>query len=118
SLAIGCSAFFNGGSASTPALRGDGRRIYVADGEEHLMAYDSDCRKLWSVEAGAQIVASPSVALDNGEIYVITAVSLLKLIDKGESAAIAWEADFDMYDASFPLAQKNLLTAAIAANGI
>lgn len=118
SLAIGCSAFFNGGSASTPALRGDGRRIYVADGEEHLIAYDSDCRKLWSVEAGAQIVASPSVALDNGEIYVITAVSLLKLIDEGESAAIAWEADFDMYDASFPLAQKNLLTAAIAANGI
>lgn len=118
SLAIGCSAFFNGGSASTPALRGDGRRIYVADGEEHLMAYDSDCRKLWSVEAGAQIVASPSVALDKGEIYVITAVSLLKLIDEGESAAIAWEADFDMYDASFPLAQKNLLTAAIAANGI
>lgn len=118
SLSIGCSAYFNGGSASTPGLRADGKRIYVADGEEHLIAYDSNCRKLWSVEAGAQIVASPSVALDNDEVYVITAVSLLKIIDEGKSGRIAWSADFDMYDASYPLVQKNLLTAAIAANGI
>ncbi|MDP1626580.1 PQQ-binding-like beta-propeller repeat protein [Parvibaculum sp.] len=117
-LAIACEAYFNGGSASTPGVRGDGRRIYVADGEQHLIAYDSDCRKLWSVEAGAQIVASPSVALDNNEIYIITAVSLLKVIDEDSSARIEWSAAFDMYDASFPLAQKNLLTAAIAANGI
>lgn len=117
-LSIGCSAYFNGGSASTPGLRGDGRRVYVADGEQHLLAYDSDCNKLWEVEAGAQIVASPSIALDNSEVYVITAVALLKIVDEGESARIAWSADFDMYDAAFPLAQKNLLTAAIAANGI
>ena len=117
-LTVACSAYFNGGSASTPALRGDGKRIYVADGEQHLMAYDSDCRKLWEAGAGAQIVASPSVALDNDEIYVITAVALLKIVDEGDGGRIAWSADFDMYDASFPLAQKNLLTAAIAANGI
>ncbi|MEP2827728.1 PQQ-binding-like beta-propeller repeat protein [Parvibaculum sp.] len=118
SLAVGCSAYFNGGSASTPGLRADGQRIYIADGERHLIAYDADCKKLWSAEAGAQIVASPSVALDNNEVYVITAVSLLKFVDEGGSARIAWEADFDMYDASFPLAQKNLLTAAITVNGI
>lgn len=117
-LSVGCSAYFNGGSASTPGLRGDGKRIYVADGEKHLMAYDSDCRELWKAEAGAQIVASPSVALDNGEVYVITAVALLKIVDEGKGGRIAWSADFDMYDASFPLVQKNLLTAAIAANGI
>lgn len=118
SLTIGCSAYFNGGSASTPGLRGDGKRVYVADGEEHLLAYDSDCNKLWEIKAGAQIVASPSVALDNSEVYVITAVALLKIVDEGESARVAWSAGFDMYDASYPLVQKNLLTAAIAANGI
>ena len=117
-LSIGCAASFNGGSASTPGLRADGKRIYIADGEGNLLAYDSDCRKLWSADAGAQIVASPSVALDNDEVYVITAVSLLKFLDEDDSARLAWEADFNMYDASFPLAQKNLLTAAIAANGI
>lgn len=117
-ISVGCAAYFDGGSASTPGVSADGERIYVADGLRHLLAYDRECRLLWSVDTDAQIVASPSVAADNGEIYVITAISLLKVVDEGDSAAIKWSAKFDMYDAGFPLAQKNLLTAAIAANGI
>ncbi|MBX3504717.1 MAG: PQQ-binding-like beta-propeller repeat protein [Parvibaculum sp.] len=117
-ISVGCAAYFDGGSASTPGVSADGERIYVADGLRHLLAYDRDCRKLWSIDTDAQIVASPSVAADNGEIYVITATSLLKIVDEGASAAVRWSAKFDMYEAGFPLAQKNLLTAAIAANGI
>lgn len=117
-ISVACGAFFDGGSASTPGVNADGKRIYVADGHRHLLAYDNECNRVWSVDADAQIVASPSVAADNGEIYVITAISLLKFIDGGEQASLAWSATFDMYDAGYPLVQKNLLTAAIAANGI
>jgi hypothetical protein len=117
-LTIGCKAYFADGSASTPGLRADGQRIYIADGQSDLLAYDSDCRKLWSLDVGGQILASPSVALDNDEVYVVTTTSLIKVIDETSKGKIAWNADFDMYDARYPLVQKNLLTAAIAANGI
>ncbi|HUD52495.1 PQQ-binding-like beta-propeller repeat protein [Parvibaculum sp.] len=117
-LEIGCNAWFKDGSASTPGLRADGKRVYIADGHRSLLAYDESCHPLWSADVGGQIVASPSVAVDNGEIYVVTTTSLVKLIDEDTKGRIVWNADFDMYDAKAPLVQKNLLTAAIAANGV
>jgi outer membrane protein assembly factor BamB len=117
-LKIGCSAYFQDGSATTPGLRADGNRVYIADGQSNLLTYDSNCRKLWSLDVGGQIVASPSVAMDNDEVYVVTTTSLIKVIDETSKGRIAWDTKFDMYDARYPLAQKNLLTAAIAANGI
>ena len=51
-----CNIFYPGGSASTPALRQDGSRVYFGDNEGKLLAVDAECQLLWSLDIGSQIV--------------------------------------------------------------
>ncbi len=121
---IGAKLSFKGGSASTPSLRGDGKRGYVGDAYGSLIAFDYDCNIIWkhslgSEKSGNQIIASVTVASDNDEVFCVTRRDVFKIIDKGTKAAVAWRSKFDLYenvDSQFH--QWNLLTATITANGI
>ena len=57
-----CHRSFSGGSASTPALRRDGSRVYVGDNIGNLIAIDSACNDAWSIPVGGQITGSIGVA--------------------------------------------------------
>ncbi len=111
---------FEGGSASTPALSADGQRVYVGDNFGKLLAINaSDGSIEWEFDVGEQIYGSVSVASDNGELYLPTATSVVKLIDNGSSAMKAWQATFDMYPQIGGITEnRRSLTATISANGI
>ncbi|MBC2715578.1 MAG: hypothetical protein HF978_09730 [Desulfobacteraceae bacterium] len=124
-MEIGAKLSFEGGSASTPALRGDGQRGYVGDAFGNMIAFDYDCNLVWKYCLGSgggsadQIGGSISVSSDNGELYAITRRDVIKIEDKGDYAELAWRAKMDMYeniDSEFH--QWNLDTATITANGI
>jgi outer membrane protein assembly factor BamB len=113
-----CHRYFEGGSASTPALRPDGTRVYVADSEGNLIAMDRDCNDLWTLNVGSQIRGSVGVSSDNGEIYVLAGLEIVQVTDMGPAATEGWRAQLDMYLPG--LGQVNLSTNlySIAANGI
>jgi len=83
-----CHASFDGGSASTPALRQDGTRVFVADNVGTLIAIDPDCSEAWRFDIGAQVIGSIGVASDNGEIYAATGTEIVSVTDEGDSAAL------------------------------
>lgn len=108
-----------GGTASTPALSRDGKRVYVADAFDSVYAIDTESgTKIWSVNVGAKVTGSLDVAADNNEIYANSRTEILKIIDQGDHAEIAWVAELDMFEPG--LFQRNFkaLGAEIAANGI
>jgi outer membrane protein assembly factor BamB len=123
-MEIGAKLSFEGGSASTPALRGDGQRGYVGDAFGNMIAFDYDCNLVWKYSLGSdkgadQIGGSIAVSSDNGELYAITRRDVIKIVDKGDHAELAWRAKIDMYenvDSEFH--QWNLNTATITANGV
>ena len=124
-MKIGAKLSFKGGSASTPALRGDGQRGYVGDAFGNMIAFDYNCNIVWKYSLGSdgggadQIGGSISISSDNGELYAITRRDVIKIEDKGDHAKLAWRAKIDMYeniDSQFH--QWNLDTATITANGI
>lgn len=91
-LTVHCSVPFKGGTASTPTVRADGKRVYTADAEGNALAFDTaDCSPVWSVAVGSQIVGSLSASSVGGEIYASTANSVFKIVERGDSAAIVWE---------------------------
>lgn len=111
---------FEGGSASTPALSADGKRVYIGDNFGKLLAIDaSDGSTVWEFDVGEQIVGSVSVASDNRELYLPTATTVVKLIDHGPSATRSWQGTFDMYPQIAGVTEnRRSLTATITANGI
>jgi len=110
---------FEGGSASTAALRPDGKRVYIGDNEGNLIAIDAETgSQVWKFYLGEQITASVSVAADNNELYPTTRFSIFKIIDHGTYATQSWRAKFDMYPKIPGTTPVHLLTAAICANGI
>ena len=124
-MKIGAKLSFEGGSASTAALRGDGQRGYVGDAYGNMIAFDYDCNIVWKYSLkltsgdADQIGGSISVSSDNGELYAVTRRDVVKIIDKGDHAELAWRAKMDMYeDINSNFHQWNLDTAAITANGI
>lgn len=117
-LKIVHSVSFQGGSGSTPALAADGSRVYVADNDGNLIAYDRDLREIWKISLGEQIAASISVARDNRELYAVSSRSLFKVIDGGEKGKLVWVSSIDAYPQKFGQENFNLLTATIAENGI
>jgi outer membrane protein assembly factor BamB len=117
-VAEACHRSFVGGSASTPALRRDGTRVYVGDNVGNLIAIDDTCNDVWTVPVGGQITGSIGVASDNGEIYASTGVTIHQVIDAGATAAIAWSADLDVYDLAPGQTVFNQDLAGIGANGI
>jgi len=106
---------FSGGSASTPALRQDGSRVYVSDNSGNLIAIDSDCNQVWTVNVGSQIFGSIGVASD----YASTQEAIFQVIDQGNQGVIRWRSYLDMYPSSILTPEnQNLLLTGIGANGI
>lgn len=62
-----CNVPFEGGSASTPSLSPDGERIYTADNESNVLAFDKQCNRAWSIDVGEQVFGSLSVSASGGD---------------------------------------------------
>jgi hypothetical protein len=106
---------FEGGTGATPSISNDGKWVFASDENGNLIALDSELNEVWRINVGSQIAASVAVSSDNNELYAITARSIHKIINKGSSAEIAWNANLSMYPGFNTI---NALTAVITANGI
>jgi hypothetical protein len=113
-----CHRYFAGGSASTPALRGDGGRIYIADNLNSLIAVDTSCTEQWTLDIGEQVIASVAVASDNDELYVPSIGAIRQVIDQGGSATVAWTATPEVFDLGFFEKAGNVNLVSIGANGV
>lgn len=112
-------ATFQGGTGSTPALRADGRRVYLSDNLGHVIALDDELNEVWRFDVGEPLVGSISVASDNHELYAVTRNDVIKLVDDGKSGTHEWTAKLDGFDGYANVErQSNLLTATITANGV
>jgi len=114
-----CHASFEGGSASTPALRRDGTRVYVADDVGGLIAIEtSDCSRAWELDVGGKIGGSIGVSSDNNEVYAPTDQNIIQVIDAGDSGTVNWISDMDAFDLPPEMVVVNLLPAGVGANGV
>jgi outer membrane protein assembly factor BamB len=118
-----CSRFFEGGSASTPALRTDGTRLYVGDNFGKLIALNPDCSDAWELDLGRQIFGSIAVSSDNGELYASSANGVFKVVDEGDQGVLQWSAPLDVFEIPPPLqaagfVNLNLNLVGIGANGL
>jgi outer membrane protein assembly factor BamB len=113
-----CHRSFVGGSATTPALRTDGTRVYVGDNAGKLLALARDCSLLWEVDLGSQIYGSIAVASDKAEIYASTQEGIAKVIDADTSGTFVWLADLDVFNLASGARNLNLNLVAIGANGL
>lgn len=107
-----------GGSATTPALRSDGTRVYVGDNAGKLLALDRDCSLLWELDLGSQIYGSIAVASDKAEIYASTQEGIAKVLDADTSGTLVWLADLDVFNLASGARNLNLNLIAIGANGL
>jgi len=113
-----CHRYYAGGSASTPALRADGTRIYIGDNEGNLIAVDTDCNEVWTFDVGVQVAGSVGVSSDNGELYVSGPKDIVQVIDLGDRAEEGWRADLQLYVPGPGQQNLNSNLYSIAANGI
>lgn len=118
-LQIAVVAEVPGGTASTPTISADGKRVYVADAFNSVYAIDAATgEQIWSYDVGDKVTGSLDVAADNGEVYANTRTGILQLRDLGDRAELGWKARLDMYEAG--RFQRNIksLGAEIGANGL
>jgi hypothetical protein len=116
-----CHAYFDGGSASTPALKADGSRVYVGDNFGELLAISgADCTVDWSVDVGQLIVGSIAVSSDNDVLYAGSRDFITQVFDNGASGSIGWVVTMSglfnglgVLDSEF-----NLNLTSIGANGL
>jgi hypothetical protein len=118
-----CFVPFLGGSATTAAGSPDGSRFYTADSDGNLLAIATDnCEILWSLDLPEQIIASPAVANDNGEIYTASFNRLIQVLDRGDHGERGWTASVnicvrpDDVPAGPGFLQGQLVSAPIGAN--
>jgi outer membrane protein assembly factor BamB len=110
---------FMGGTASSPALKADGTRVYLGDNLGNLIALDaSDGSKVWEVNVGTQIYGSVAVASDNDEIYTSNAEAVTKLKDNGATVSQEWRSLLAGYNPGLGQQLFNLNLATVGANGI
>lgn len=120
-LAEICHRSFSGGSASTPSLGQNGRRVYLGDDAGALIAIDAeDCGDAWSVPLDSQIFGSVAVASDGRELYAASAAGIFQVIDEGSRGRRGWTATLDLYEVPRNLGYRemNLLLTGIGANGL
>ena len=116
---LSCEFFFPGGSGSTPALSGDGKRVYIGTGKNSLAALDTNsCKKVWSFEVPSQIIASPAVDQSTQEIYIPTSFSIIKIKDLGPRPKKFWVSKFDNFKLAVFQKSFQMLTPLITPNGI
>ena len=114
-LTIVQSFEFDGGTGSTPTLSAAGDSVIVSDDNGFVIALDRDLRERWRIDVGSQVAASIAVSAENRELYAVTRFDVIKLVDRGNAAEIAWRATLD----AFPGFENfNALTPTVAANGV
>lgn len=113
-----CHASFEGGSASTPALRTSGGRVYLGDNDGLLLAIEPDCSVAWSVDVGGQILGSIGVAADGDLLFASTATSVVKVRDDGAAGALVWSVQPDVGLARPGEESFNLNLVTVADNGL
>lgn len=116
-----CHASFLGGSASTPALRPDGSRIYVGDNFGELLAVSAtDCSVAWQADLGQQIVGSVAVSSDNDVVYAASRDFITQVFDQGATGVPGWIAGIQgLFDDLQPgQAEFNLNLTSIGANAL
>jgi len=115
-----CHASFAGGSASTPDVRGDGARVYVADNFGKVLAIDAtDCSQIWEIAVGGQVVGSLGTSSDNGEIYASTLNNVVQIFDRGAQAQLGWTAALNVFQGLGPNELSfNLNLVTVGANGL
>jgi outer membrane protein assembly factor BamB len=113
-----CHYSFTGGSASTPTLSADGSRVYLGDNTTLLLAVDTTCQEIWSVDVGAQIFGSVAASSDRGEIYASNVFGINKVTDQGASGSVVWTASLDVFDLDVGQQNLNMNLVAIGANGL
>jgi len=109
---------FAGGSGATPALSADGLRVYTADNDNQVLAFDRDLNPIWSFDVGQTIAASISVSSENNELYAVSMQKIFKLHDRGDRAELAWQASLDVFPEMLGYQNINMTTPTIVANGI
>jgi len=108
-----------GGTASTPTVSADGKRIYIANAFDTVYAVNADNGEvIWSFNVGNKVTGSLVVAADNREVYANTKTDIVKLFDRGDHAEKAWVANLDMFEPGLFQTNFNALGAELAANGI
>ncbi|WP_211826997.1 PQQ-binding-like beta-propeller repeat protein [Kistimonas asteriae] len=108
-----------GGTASTPTISADGKRIYIANAFDTVYAVDaSNGDVIWSKAVGNKVTGSLVVAADNSEIYANTKSDIVKLFDRGDRGEIAWFARLDMFKPGLFQQNFNVLGAELGANGL
>lgn len=113
-----CRATFPGTSVTTPAVRVDGKRIYVGDSNRALVAFDDQCEVAWKLDVGADIIGSIAVSSDQDGVYVPTSTEIFQVLDRGSSGERGWTSDLRVFDVEPPLVAANVNLATIGANGL
>jgi outer membrane protein assembly factor BamB len=91
-----CHASFAGGSASTPALRADGSRVYMGDNVGKLLSIaGTDCTIEWELDVGQQIVGSIAVSSDNDVVYASSRDFITQVFEQGTAGVAGWQAALD-----------------------
>lgn len=118
-LEVAVVAEVPGGTASTPAVSADGKRVYVADAYDSIYALDAmSGRQIWSFNVGDKVTGSVNVSADNGELYANTRTGILQVLDRGDHAQLGWVAQLPMYAEGRFQSNMKRLGAEIGANGL
>lgn len=108
-----------GGTASTPTISADGKRIYIADAFGLVYAVNAENGDtIWSIDVKSKVQGSLVVSVDNGEIFVNTKTDIKKIFDRGDHAEFAWSAKMDMYEAGRFQCNFKSLGAELGSNGL
>lgn len=95
---VTCSASFDGGTASTPAVSADGQRIYTTDNFGSALAFDRQCQEVWRLDVGEAAIGSLAVSSEVGaEIYYPTLTTVYKIQENSrrDGAEVVWHADMN-----------------------
>lgn len=79
---------FEGGTAATPTLSYDGSIVYTADAVDKMLAIDAETGDLiWDYQTGSgQVVGSIAISREDNEIFLSTAIDIIKVKDMGNCA--------------------------------
>ncbi|GLQ29964.1 PQQ-binding-like beta-propeller repeat protein [Litoribrevibacter albus] len=92
---------FEGGTAATPTLSYDGSVVYTADSVDKMLAIDAETGDLiWEYQTGSgQVVGSIAISREDNEIFLSTAIDIIKVKDMGNCAGNGTDCDTPVWTA-------------------